>query len=174
MFRMGKLKRWSSIFLLLVMLTVPMQVLSANRTVMSEERVMQMAEEIGSKYNICPEFLTAIAFQESGYNPNAEYKGCVGLMQVSPKWHVDRMKRLGVSDLREPYGNMLVAADYLLELFKEYGDPVMALQVYNGDSGAEEYWNGKTDMSDYARDILTRSQNLERKYENKGEQNYVR
>lgn len=169
MFRMGKLKKWSSIFLLLIMLTVPMQAISANRTVMSEERVMQIAEEIGNKYNICPEFLTAIAFQKSRYNPNAEYEGCVGLMQVSPKWHADRMKRLGVSDLREPYGNMLVAADYLLELFKEYGDAAMVLQVYNGDSRAEAYWNGEISLSDYAGNILMRSQELERKYENKGE-----
>lgn len=174
MFRMGKLKRLSKISVFLFMMMVPFQVLSAKGTAMSEEQIMQMAEEIGNKYNICPELLTSIAFQESRYNPNAEYEGCIGLMQVSPKWHIERMERLGVSDLREPYGNMLVSADYLLELFKEYGDPVMALQVYNGDSGAEKYWNGKTDMSDYARDILTRSQNLERKYENKGEQNYVR
>lgn len=169
MFWMEKLKRWSSIFLLSVMLTVPMQVLSANRTVMSEEQVLQIAEEIGGKYNICPEFLTAIAFRESRYNPNAEYDGCTGLMQVSPKWHVDRMKRLGVSDLREPYGNMLVASDYLLELFEQYGDPGMVLQVYNGDSNADEYWSGDSGMSEYATNIIKMSEELERKYENKGE-----
>ena len=174
MFWMEKLKRWSSIFLLPVMLTVPMQVLSANRTVMSEEQVLQIAEEIGGKYNICPEFLTAIAFRESRYNPNAEYDGCSGLMQVSPKWHVDRMERLDVSDLRDPYGNMLVASDYLLELFEQYGDPGMVLQVYNGDSNADEYWIGDSGMSEYATNIIKMSEELERKYENKGEQNYVR
>lgn len=174
MFRMGKLKRWSSIFLSFVMLTIPMQVLSANRTVMNEEQVMKMAEEIGGKYNICPEFLTAIAFRESNYNPNAEYDGCVGLMQISPKWHVDRMERLYVSDLREPYGNMLVAADYLLELFEQYGDPGMVLQIYNGDSNSESYWNENSEMSEYAMDIIEMSEELEVKYENKGERNYVR
>ena len=169
MFRMGRLKSWSSIFLSLVMMAAPMRTFSANSEEISEERVMQMAEKIGAKYNICPELLTAVAFQESRYNPNAEHEGCVGLMQISPMWHVDRMERLGVYDLREPYGNMLVAADYLLELFKEYEDLGMVLQVYNGDSVAESYWNGETSMSDYANDIMMRSQELERKYENKGE-----
>lgn len=90
-------------------------------------------------------------------------------MQVSAKWHWDRMERLGVIDLEEPYGNMLVAADYLKELFEKYKDPAMVLQVYNGDSNAEAYWDGKAEMSEYATKIIKISEELERKYENEGE-----
>lgn len=168
-FQMEKSKKMISVFFFVIILAVPTKVFSANAKEMSEDQVLQIAEEIGGKYNICPEFLTAIAFQESRYNPNAEYEGCVGLMQVSKKWHWDRMERLGIIDLEEPYGNMLVAADYLKELFEKYKDPAMVLQVYNGDSNAKAYWDGKAEMSEYATQIIKISEELERKYENKGE-----
>lgn len=44
------------------------------------------------------------------------------------------MKELGVTDLYDPRQNMTVAADYLAELFEEYGEPGMVLMKYNGDS----------------------------------------
>lgn len=166
MLRMGKSKKMMiNLFLLFCILCTPLRVISAEKTMMNEEQVMRMAREIGAEYSICPELITAIAFKESRYNPNAEYEGCIGMMQVSPRWHKDRMIRLGVSDLHNPYDNMLVATDYLLELFKRYEDLVMVLQVYNGDSNADSYWNGETDLSEYAKDIIEMSEELERKYD---------
>lgn len=54
-----------------------------------------------------------------------------GLGQVQPKWHSDRMAKLGVTDLLNPYDNVLVMIDLLDELYDKYGDYENALSVYN-------------------------------------------
>lgn len=85
-------------------------------------------------------------------------------MQVNEKCHKDRMKRLEVADIYDPYGNVLVAADYLAELFEEYEEADVVLMFYSGNSRAEEYSRGIGDMSDYANDILELSAKLEREH----------
>lgn len=82
-------------------------------------------------------------------------------MQISVKWHKGRMKRLGVTDLFDERGNILVATDYLTELRDEYHEISLVLDIYHGDSKSfENYENGVA--SDYARAILERSAELER------------
>ena len=98
---------------------------------------------------------------ESSGNPDATNGNCKGLMQVSEKWHTDRMNRLGVSNIYDPYGNILVATDYLFELFEKYGDVGLVLDVYNGNSKAM-YNSENGILSDYANKILARSEQLER------------
>lgn len=119
-------------------------------------------EEIGEMYCICPELLMAMIETESSGRADAENGSCKGLMQVSEKWHKDRMERLGVTDIFDPYGNILVASDYLLELFKKHQDVGVVLMVYNGDSRADDFADGKCDLSEYAQKILDRSAQLER------------
>ena len=63
------------------------------------EHILEMSNEIGKEYNICPELLQSIAFQESRFQADAQNEGCTGLMQVNPAWHADRMRELGVTDL---------------------------------------------------------------------------
>lgn len=131
---------------------------------LTEDEIREITENVGEKYCICPEFLQAIAFRESSYIPDAKNKGCKGLMQVNEKCHKDRMKRLEVADIYDPYGNVLVAADYLAELFEEYEEADVVLMFYSGNSRAEEYSRGIGDMSDYANDILELSAKLEREH----------
>lgn len=131
---------------------------------MEEQDVEALAEEIGGQYGICPEFLQAIAWQESSYRADASNGGCEGLMQVAPGWHRERMERLGVTDLYDPAENMLTAADYLAELFEEWEDPAMVLMVYNGDSGARDFWETGEGMSEYAENVLELSAELERRH----------
>ena len=98
---------------------------------------------------------------ESSGNPNATNGTCKGLMQVSEKWHMDRMKRLGVKDIYDPYGNFLVATDYLMELAEKYEDLGLVLDLYNGNSKAmQNAENGV--LSEYAANILYRAEMLER------------
>lgn len=118
--------------------------------------------EIGEEYCICPELLMAIIEAESSGKPNATNGSCKGLMQVADKWHTERMERLGVTDIYDPYGNILVAADYLFELFEKYGDVGFVLMTYNGDSRADDFAEGKSGLSEYAQKILARSEMLER------------
>lgn len=128
----------------------------------SEEEVAVMSEQIGGAYSLCPEMLQAIAWQESRYDETAEADGCIGLMQVAERWHQDRMARLQVADLHDPEGNMLVAADYLAELFAEYEDPGMVLMVYSGDSCAEGFSQSGQGLSSYAQEIMEQASMLER------------
>ena len=58
----------------------------------------------------------AIVEAESSGKADARNGGCIGLMQVYEKYHKDRMKRLGVTDLYDPYSNILVGTDILMEL----------------------------------------------------------
>lgn len=131
---------------------------------LKEEQVVELTEEIGEEYGICPELLQAIAWKESRYDEMAESSGCIGLMQVSERWHIERMERLGASDLYDPEENMRVAADYLAELFAQYEDAGMALMAYSGDSGAEGYAATGRGLSVYAEEILEHACALERQH----------
>lgn len=121
------------------------------------DEVEEAARKWGEVYNISPEFLEAVAWRESRYDPEAVNGGCVGLMQVAPVWHGDRMERLGVEDLTEVDGNMAVAADYLAELFATYNDPYWVLMTYNGDSNADAYRSGNAAPSMYALEITEKA-----------------
>lgn len=70
------------------------------------------------------------------------------------------MKKLGVTDLFDPYQNMRVCGDYILELCEQYEDISLVLMMYHGESDAQwKYDNGK--MSEYASGILEMSYELE-------------
>ena len=101
--------------------------------------------------------------RESRWNPNAVNGDCMGLMQISERWHRERMERLGVTDLFDPYDNILVGVDYMAELFERYEDPGMVLMIYNGDSRAKNL-QATGNLSEYADWILTRSAELERQH----------
>ena len=117
--------------------------------------------DYGNKYGVCPELIMAIIETESSGNPNAKNGTCTGLMQVSSRWHADRMKRLGVRSLYDERGNVRVGTDYLAELIGEHGDVATALMVYHGESDAlSKAENGI--VSSYASKILERSAELER------------
>lgn len=128
--------------------------------------VQEAAYIYGEEYDLLPEFLEAVAFAESSYDPAAVNGSCSGLMQVSIRRHRDRMERLGVDGVTiwEVDGNMHVAADYLAELFAIYDDPVAVLMYYNGDTSADDYLNGNAPASGYAEKIITMARELEEKH----------
>ena len=136
-------------------------------TYLSEE-IKNYCHEIGEMYCVSEELLMAMIEAESSGKPTAENGDCKGLMQVSQKWHYDRMERLGVSDLYDQYGNILVATDYLVELFEKHGDLPLVLMIYNGDSKAYEHYENGT-LSAYAEKIINRTYELE---EVNGKHNY--
>lgn len=131
--------------------------------------VQAAAKHYGELYSISPEFLEAVAYSESRYQPDASNGECVGLMQICPRWHWDRMERLGVSDeeLWTVEGSVAVAADYLAELFEKYGDadPAVILMAYNGDGRLESYRAGACEMSAYAAEVLANAEALTEKHE---------
>lgn len=126
-----------------------------------KENWIDYIEIICQERNICPELVEAIIEKESNWEPKAANGDCIGLMQVSQKWHKDRMDKLGAQDLTDPYDNILVGIDYLSELFERYEDVGAVLMKWNGDSRLLEYLEtGK--LSEYAEKVLKRSAELER------------
>ena len=124
--------------------------------------VVEYCESAGKIYDISPEFLEAICWVESNCDTDAVNGSCKGIMQVSDRWHYDRMERLGVTSIFDEEGNILVTTDYLSELFNTYGDnDPLVLDYYNGNSHADE--NAQNGIiSDYAGKVLTIANLLER------------
>lgn len=163
------MKKKILIFALSLSLVFPLTVRAESENV-SQSEIEAYTVEIGKKYNICPELIQAIIERESSYDPSATNGSCIGLMQVSEKWHKDRMKRLGITDLYDPYSNILVGTDYLAELFNEAiesdrGDDLYyVLMRYNlkTDTANKRWDNG--DYSTYAIEIAERSAELEEEH----------
>lgn len=134
----------------------------AEEKVSVPEDVKAISEELGQANNICPETIQAICWVESRFQPDAENGGCVGIMQVAPKWHKERMDRLGVTNLTDMRQNMLVAVDYLAELVEDEEDMEEALMRYHGESRIQERLDSG-EMSAYVESVLTLSAELEQR-----------
>lgn len=159
-----KTRRLSKILMAVLAAGMMFSAAGMDARAVSEAEVAAMAERIGAAYSLCPELLQAVAWKESSYDESAENGGCIGLMQVSERWHQDRMARLQVTDLYDPESNMLVAADYLSELFGKYEDIGMVLMVYSGDSGAEELALTGEGLSEYVEEVTEYASCLERQH----------
>ncbi len=62
---------------------------------------------VGKRYDIDPELLQAIAFVESDYEVNCNgISGDKGLCQIVERFHTERMEKLNVTDLYDPYSVM--------------------------------------------------------------------
>ena len=113
--------------------------------------------------NISPYLIMAICESESDCNPQAigDNGDSIGIMQIQPKWHYERMANLNVNDLTDTKGNIMVGIDYLLELFNKNQELSWVLMAYNG---GEAYANRLTDkgvISEYATKVINRSTELE-------------
>ena len=155
-------KRILELFLPIIVSFIPFQmVMSQDNDTWISDTAYEACVEYGEEYGICPELIMAIIERESGGNINAENGDCKGLMQISEKWHKDRMERLGVTDIFDERGNILVGTDYLAELFDEHREAVTVLMVYHGEKNAVNLSKSGY-ISRYAEDILERSEVLER------------
>ena len=127
-----------------------------------EHRIFSYAMAIGSKYGIEPSLILAVAKKESRFNPDANGSGAIGLMQVIPSCHKDRIARLEIQDLYDPYENMLVGADILAYLCNRYDDLGLVLMCYNmGEGGGMAKYNS-SGYSDYAKIVLGYKEEIER------------
>lgn len=125
-------------------------------------------ELVGHEFNICPELLEAMAYNESRYIPDVQNGVHYGLMQVNVQIHKKRIEKYGWTeqDMFDPYKNLMVAADFLSELFNMYGDdnPVV-LAYYAGYSRTIKTYLKTGKMCPYAEMILEKSAELERLHE---------
>lgn len=111
--------------------------------------------ETSNTYGIAPEIVMAMIDRESEFNSTeiGDDGNAYGLMQIWPKWHYERMQRLGCTDLLDPYHNVMVGIDYLAELVDKYGDIAKALTAYN-----RGHYAGT--VTEYAKDVLAKAERL--------------
>ena len=108
----------------------------------------------------------ALIERESGYRYDAtgDNGNSKGLMQIYEKFNIDRMEKVGATDLYNPYDNMRVGVDFLAEIQNRYADSNEAhcvLMVYNmGASGANNLWEDGIYSTAYSRQILQRAEDI--------------
>lgn len=90
-------------------------------------------DKMAKRYGLDSRIIKALIEEESGWGESAEGDNgqSVGLMQIQERWHKDRMKRLGVTNLYDSEQNITVGCDILSELLNKYGNYKDALSVYN-------------------------------------------
>lgn len=129
------------------------------------EDIRIYCELVGYEYNICPELLEAMAYRESRFTPTVQSGNQYGLMQINVQVHKNRIAKYGWNeqDMLDPYKNLMVAGDYLSELYETYGDdnPIV-LNAYNGNWKAINKYKEYGYLSEYVEDVLDRSMNYER------------
>lgn len=133
-------------------------------TISFEDQVNQWINDICKDYpNVDPYLVQSVIWQESRYFPDAKnYDGsCIGLMQISTRWHKDRAKSLGVDNLMDPYGNVLVGINLLSELISmSHGDVAYALMMYNSGIAEANRLHDSGRVTTYAQTVIHRWQEL--------------
>jgi len=122
------------------------------------DSIRNYVNEIAKKYGMDPDLIMSVIQQESRFDPKARNGNCVGLMQMSTRWHANRAKRLGVKDFYDPYSNILLGVDYISEIYSGCKDMRLTLMIYNmGYSAAQKKFNNGQ-ISSYAKTIIARAE----------------
>lgn len=104
--------------------------------VSGDELAPALAEAESSARNagLDPLLIVAMMAVESSFNPRAESRmGARGLMQVIPRWHMDKIAAgADVDVFFDPLVNVQVGTLVLVEGLQRYGSLQAALQYYNG------------------------------------------
>lgn len=126
--------------------------------------ICQLAIHLSDYYdNIPPQLAIAIIAQESKFYRYDEYEGALGLMQLLPRFHRERLIKCIEEDERysdelfyDPRLNIMVGLNYLSELIDDCaGDISYALMCYNqGPSSAYRTYVKGGIVSDYAENIM--------------------
>jgi hypothetical protein len=126
-----------------------------------QDHIFSLCEE----YGIAPEVIVAMIERESNYGASAvgDNGESVGLMQIQEHNHYDRIERLGVTDLFDPFENVEVGIDFLAQcITRNGGNLEMALMSYNaGQRGAETNYFSKGIYSNaYSQKVLEKAKIL--------------
>jgi len=112
--------------------------------------------QASSKTNIAPDFIYAVARQESAFAEKARSSaGAMGLMQLMPATAKTTARRNGIkmtiNDLYDPEHNIELGGLYLNELLEKYnGNRILAAAAYNAGPHRVKRWTGdKSDRLPY-------------------------
>ena len=123
-------------------------------------------------YDLDPALLAAVIYQESKFNADARSSsGAIGLMQLTPTTAHGIAIRTGgaafrTSDLTDPEINIRYGAWYLRDLFRKYGNEVLALAAYNAGQGNVDAWRAAGEGIQFpeTRAYVRRVEHLQRVY----------
>ena len=110
-----------------------------------------------------PYLIFAMCERESQYKADAvgDSGRSLGIMQIQEQWHQERMDRLGCTDLLNPYQNVTVGIDILIDLYSKCNDTAWVLMAYNGGEAYANRNYNAGNISEYARYIITRTEEME-------------
>lgn len=135
------------------------------------EYELLLVEQLSSTTDLVPASLAiAQVAQESRFDPNAENNGAIGLMQIIPNYHQDRLNNIceepTFDKWYEPRYSIAVGLQYMDELLSDdyaCGDKTYALMMYNqGPTSGTRTYLAKGIVSDYASAIITLKQELDK------------
>lgn len=124
--------------------------------------LFSICEQYGVDYYIA----VALIEKESSYRYDnvGDHGNSIGYMQIYQKWHTERMYELGITDLYNPYSNMMIGVDTLAEINNKYLESSglnCVLMVYNmGEAGAKKLWKKGIYSSEYSRGIINRANEI--------------
>jgi len=108
----------------------------------------------GERHALDPLLIVAVMAVESGFNPIARSDaGAVGLMQVIPRLHADKLPAAGGASVFDPHVNIRLGASVLKDCIRRGGTEIAGLQRYNGARGDA--------TNAYARKVLGEKQRLQ-------------
>lgn len=134
------------------------------------EYELLLAEQLSSTTDHVSAALTIAQIAlESRFNPNAENNGAIGLMQIIPNYHHERLDYIceepTFDKWYEPRYSIAVGLSYMDELLgNDYacGDKTYALMMYNqGPVSGTKTYLGKGIVSDYASTIINLKNEIE-------------
>lgn len=129
-----------------------------------QDHIMKVCEA----NNVDSHIVMAVIERESRFKVDAvgDSGNSLGLMQIQPRWHQARMEKLGVTDLLDPYQNVVVGIDLLAELqgicgYSEYNDRMAwILMSYNGGCSYANKKLANGEYSEYVYAVMDRSERL--------------
>lgn len=95
--------------------------------------VVTAAVREGKRHGLDPTLILAVIAVESRFNPIAQSEqGAVGLMQIIPRFHMDKIAAIGVPSILVPEANIAIGALILKDAIRRGGSDAAGLQLYNG------------------------------------------
>jgi soluble lytic murein transglycosylase-like protein len=110
----------------------------------SAHEMVQAAYSEGRRNGVDPLLILAVIAVESRFNPIAESEqGAVGLMQIVPRFHMDKVAATGTPSFLPPHANIAIGTRILKDSIRRGGGEAAGLQLYNGsfDDETRSYAN---------------------------------